>query len=364
MRSVLTAFWALAVSAGPIFAQEIDLQAVADTILTETGSPGAAIAVMDADGFREAVAGVRIAGSEAAIEPGDLWHLGSDTKAMTATLAARLVERGEIDWDATISQALGDQGFEIAPEFQDARLVDLLSHRSGLASSIGLFKTLQLVGADADRDVVADRRTYAATVLTAKPGGPRGEFLYSNAGYVVAALMLETAGGAPYEALMAREVFAPLGMETAGWGPPGEAGAADQPRGHSKGMFGGLKAAEPGAKADNPPASNSAGRAHMSFEDLARFLKAHLDGAAGDESYLSAESWSRLHTPPAGGSYALGWGARKSGVLVHSGSNTLWYVVMAIDPNTGVGAMAGVNDGRLDVVDQPVGDAVRQFVSF
>lgn len=341
-----------------------DLDAAAEALRAATGSPGVAVAVIDAAGFREGVAGVRVAGSDAAIEPGDLWHLGSDTKAMTATLAARLVEQGAISWDGTIADVLSDQSFEIAPEFKDATLVDLLSHRSGLPSNIGLLQTLRLVGADADRDVVTDRRAYAAVVLKAKPGGARGEFLYSNAGYVVAGLMLETAGGAPYEALMRREVFEPLGMTSAGWGPPGVAGEADQPRGHSKGMFGGLKAVEPGARADNPPASNSAGRAHMSFPDLAAFLKAHLDGAAGDEGYLSAESWARLHRPPQGGSYALGWAVRESGVLVHSGSNTLWYVVMAIDPEAGVGAMAGVNDGRVDVVDRPVGDAVRQFITF
>jgi len=166
--------------------------------------------------------------------------------------------------------------------------------------------------------------------------------------------MLEAAAGQDYERLMTQEVFAPLGMDSAGWGPPGVRGAADQPRGHRPGFFGGLSAREPGAGADNPPAVNPAGRAHMSLADLARFLRVHLDQP---QSYLSDESWAKLHTPPAG-DYALGWGVRGDGGLVHAGSNTMWFVRMLADPGTDCVFAAGVNDGRSDKVSGPVGDAI------
>jgi D-alanyl-D-alanine carboxypeptidase len=332
----------------------VELNGLAAALRQETGAPGAAVAVECGAGFVEDVAGVRIQGQDAPIRPGDLWHIGSNTKAMTATLAARLVEDGLIRWDSTIEQVLGGADTAIHPELGAVTLADLLAHHGGLKPNAGLLTAKRLAGADADRDVVADRRAYADHVL-AEPGGPRGEFLYSNAGYVVAALMLETAAGRPYEALMQEQVFGPLGMESAGWGPPGAPGQSDQPRGHRPGVFGGLSAREPGGQADNPPAMNSAGRAHMALEDLADFLRAHGERPAG---YLTAQSWDRLQRPVGASGYALGWGVGEAGVLIHAGSNTMWFVQMAVDPNSGCVAAAGVNDGRIDTVRGPVRDAL------
>jgi CubicO group peptidase (beta-lactamase class C family) len=329
-------------------------QAVAESLIEQTGSPGAAAARVCADAFEEGVAGVRIAGGDAPIEPGDLWHMGSNTKAMTATLTARLVEQGVIGWDTPISEGLSGLDLEIAEALRAATLEELLSHRAGLQANAGLFATLRLAGSDDERDAAADRLTYARAVLS-EPGGPRGGYLYSNAGYVIAAVMLERAAGEPYEALMQREVFGPLGMAGTGWGPPGERGRADQPRGHAGALFGGLDAREPGARADNPPAMNPAGRAHLPLESLMAFLVAHRDQPA---DYLSAESWERLHTPVSGGDYALGWGVRSDGSLVHAGSNTMWFARMLIDEESGCALAVAVNDGRIDAVSAPVNAAL------
>src|SRR5688500_5502372 len=51
-----------------------------------------------------AATGVRETGTSQAIGPDDRWHLGSDTKAMTATLIARLAERGILGFDETLAQ--------------------------------------------------------------------------------------------------------------------------------------------------------------------------------------------------------------------------------------------------------------------
>ena len=49
----------------------------------------------------QAVAGVRAVESSAAVTLSDKWHVGSITKAMTATLAAVLVEQSLLSWDTT-----------------------------------------------------------------------------------------------------------------------------------------------------------------------------------------------------------------------------------------------------------------------
>ncbi|WP_439636513.1 serine hydrolase domain-containing protein [Oceanicaulis sp.] len=338
-----------------------ELQSVADSVLSESGAPAASVARVTRDGARSvAVAGVRRKGAPDQVTPDDLWHLGSNTKAMTATLAARLVEAGVIDWETTLGEALSDLGLEISAEFVPVTLSDLLHHRSGLPANLGRFSTIRFLGSDESRDVQEDRLRYAEILLAQAPTQSRGAFVYSNAGYVIAALMMEQAAGRLYEILMRDEVFSPLGMESAGWGPPGEVGANDQPRGHGAGLFGGLSAQEPNEMADNPPVLNSAGRAHMTLDDVLDFLQAHLD--AEDGPYLSARSWEVLHQPVGEDAYAMGWGVTPEGALGHSGSNTMWLIRARIDPVQGRAAAAVVNDGRIQQMSPVLGRALTQIL--
>src|SRR5687767_13562872 len=63
--------------------------------------PPAVAALVQINGKIEArtVAGVREAGNTIPASLDDRWHLGSDTKAMTATMIARLAERGVLGFD-------------------------------------------------------------------------------------------------------------------------------------------------------------------------------------------------------------------------------------------------------------------------
>lgn len=57
-----------------------------------------------------------------------------------------------------------------------------------------------------------ERRWLAEAVLARAPGGARGDFEYSNLGYIVADAILEAATDADWEILMKERIFAPLGM--------------------------------------------------------------------------------------------------------------------------------------------------------
>lgn len=316
---------------------------IAGDLVSAAGAPGAVVASWDGGGARVSVAGVRAIRAGVPVEEDDLWHIGSLTKSMTATLVARLAEAGEISWDDTVGEALADLPGGVKPAYRAATYADLLAHRSGLPANLGMIASLRLAGTDADRDVVADRRRYAAAMLAAEPAAARGTFLYSNAGYVVAGAMLEAATGESWEALVRREVFAPLGMDRAGFGPPGSAGTVDQPRGHRRLLgIGPLRPAEPGAAADNIPALGPAGRVHASGAAMLRYLAAH---ATRDPDFLRPESWARLHTPPAGGDYALGWRRDPDGRLTHDGSNTMWYARATIRPGESRAVFIAVNRG-------------------
>jgi len=56
----------------------------------------------------QGAAGVRKRGTGERITFDNQFHLGSCTKAMTATLVAMLVEEGKLDWTTTLGELLAD----------------------------------------------------------------------------------------------------------------------------------------------------------------------------------------------------------------------------------------------------------------
>jgi CubicO group peptidase (beta-lactamase class C family) len=184
------------------------------------------------------------------------------------------------------------------------------------------------------RDAPHEARAWFVAQLLASPPAhaPGTTFEYSNQGYTIAGAMLEEVLEKPWEQLVRAEVFEPLGMTSAGFGPPGSKESLDQPRGHQ-----GREPLAPGPRADNPPAVGPAGTVHASIGDWARFAAVHLRGERGDGSYLKPETFRKLHQPPDGQSYAMGWGCQERGwagrrALAHSGSNTMWYCTVWIAP--------------------------------
>ena len=267
---------------------------------------------------RVLVDGRRSVLDEVPVQQTDCWHLGSVTKNMTATLAARLVEQGRIGWHTTIHEVLGGQFPDMQAGYRDLTLLHLLSHHAGLARD-----TPVETYSNSPREL--QRIAYVQAALKQSPiGVAGGEMVYSNDDYVVAGLMLETVGGAAWEGLIAKHVFDPLGVRSFGFGPPGAPGQLDQPQGHRMGARG----LEP-VRSDVPFAMGPAGRVNMSLGDLATYLCAHCDRSPG---FLRPESWDVLHTPPFGGDYALGWEVSKGGVLSHGGTNSWWKSEVRVDP--------------------------------
>ena len=98
---------------------------------------------------------------------------------------------------------------------------------------------------------------------------------------------------------------------------------------------------------DNPPAVSPAGRVHCSLDDLARFTIFHLNRNQTN-GLLKPETLVKLHTPPDGGDYACGWVVLKRGwargnALMHSGSNTMWYLVMLLAPEKNFSVIVATN---------------------
>ncbi|MBU6407883.1 MAG: beta-lactamase family protein [Alphaproteobacteria bacterium] len=315
------------------------------------GSPAmAAIAQARGAAARAWVDGVRRVDTPAKATADDLWHIGSITKSMTATLVARLVEQGAVAWTDTVAQRLGPQLPAMPEPYASANFLHLLSHHAGLAANIPMLQFLPYYGSKAD--VRADRLKWAGQAFAQKPTAALGApGVYSNSGFVIAGAMLEHATGQGWEDLITAHLFEPLGMTRAGFGAP----QGDQPWGHTKKLLGpGRNPIKPDRTGDNPAVLGPAGRVHLPLADLLRFLRAHADRT----DFLKAETWDRLHTPPFGGDSALGLLVRDGGQLWRNGSNTRWYAEIAIDPKGGKVAAAAANDGAVEQSQPAVATAL------
>ena len=80
-------------------------------------------------------------------------------------------------------------------------------------------------------DIVERRYNILRDNLANAPAGAVGDFLYSNLSYALAGAMAERLTGKSWETLMQERLFVPLGITTAGYGPPGTPGQVDQPWG-------------------------------------------------------------------------------------------------------------------------------------
>jgi len=254
-------------------------------------------------------AGYRMKGASAAVTAHDRWHWGSITKAMTATLIAAAVEQGLLHWDDRPGIVLGLADNEVHEGLRDVTLLHLLSHRAGIRAYNIDWHMFRFPREEADAR--ASRLDVTRETLMLAPEAPPGsQFVYANRGYIVASVMLEVATGKPWEALMHSYIFTPLSMEGAGFGAPGTPGRLDEPVGHASWFTASVTPHPPGSKiTDNPAVMGPAGRVHARLTDMLRFLRAHRERAP----LLSRSSWDRLHTPPFGGDYALGWYIRPEG---------------------------------------------------
>lgn len=314
-------------------------------ILIQTGVPALGYAVVSPAGLVALeVAGRRRLGVEEFVTPDDLWHIGSNTKAMTAALYARLTERGAAQWGAKLPALFPDLSFD--PAWKDIKIEDLLAHRSGVSDQ-GLIDAGFLIKAHADaRPVTVQRTELAARVFKAPPNGKPGAFEYSNANYIIAGAAIERIVKTDWETAMASEVFGPLGMTSAAFGAP----TGPNPWGHEAGTGNSLTPVPPSEISDNPAVFGPAGRVHLSLADYARFARVFLTDGAG---WINASSLAKLARPWDGSKagYALGWElydyrAWAAGpVLAHEGSNTLWRAAALIGPAKPLALLLVTNAG-------------------
>jgi CubicO group peptidase (beta-lactamase class C family) len=282
----------------------------------------AAAVVKDGKVLAAGAVGTRRAGAEIAVTINDRFHIGSDTKAITALLAAMMVEDGKLRWNSTIAGIFPELAEKMDPRLRSVTLEQLLSHTGGVpGDNEDIIRSyMEAMSQDGNLD---EMRYWLVRQWSTRPleSDPGTKFTYANMGYIFAGAMIERAGRKTWDELITERVFGPLGMKTAGLGPQASLGKIDAPLGHSV-IDGKVKAFLAGPNGDGPAVLGPAGIAHMSILDFALWAGWNAGEGKRAPALVKPETMKKLHTPvitmppkkdaapgtPPGGGYALGWG--------------------------------------------------------
>jgi CubicO group peptidase (beta-lactamase class C family) len=321
---------------------------------------------------RICVTGVRKYGDTTKVTINDKWHIGSDTKSMTATLLGRLVEMGKVKWSTTLVEVFPELKGKMHREYDSVTLEMLLCHHAGLPAetcpkSLTPDSLQNLPGTPREQ-----RYQYLKAILAEAPeAAPGSKYIYANSGFAIAGAIAERLLNKPYEELLYQYVFSPLGISSAGFGSMNTPGLVNQPWQHVIAENQHV-AIDGGRKSDNPEAITPAGRVHLTLGDWSKYAIAHLVGET-DGGVLQPATFKKLHSLPFGGEYGFGWGIvyrpwAKSAeftstgkVLAHDGSNQQNYASIWLAPDTKFGLLVVTNQGG-DMAEKAVQEIVGKII--
>ena len=279
LGAALAALLPMRAAAQPLSPAEIaQVDAVAAKALADGPTPSLSIAVVR--GGRLAFAGAYGLKRLDPPTPADVdarYNIGSVSKQFTAAVLLRLADQGRLSLDD--KAAVHVAGLSGADRIT---LRQALSHTAGYNS----YFMLDFMPAEAGRpvDPAQIARRWGGAELDFAPGA---RWDYSNTGYVVAGLAAQRASGRSLPSLLGEEIFAPLGMASAGTVDDRPLGAGDAA------AYTRIATAPPRAA---PTVGQgwefAAGGLAMSASDLARWDMALLEGRV-----LSPAAWTQLATP-------------------------------------------------------------------
>lgn len=269
----------------------------------------------------------------------DRFHLGSNTKALTAFVAAKCVEQGKLQWSSRLFDFFPEWKKDSKSDYQNITLQELLSHRAHIWPFQG-FEDPEIPKFTGNKQ--QQREAFGKFVLTLTPAAndENQEFRYSNAGYTLAALMLEKATGKTWEQLVEKILNKDLKLNV-GFSWPENLKHKDT-WGHS--MENNQLVAEPCTTSYHIDLTEPSGDLNAKLTDYLKFVQKNIQGLQGKDKYLKSETYQRLHdgTPQ----YAMGWyNSHENGqsFSTHSGTAGTYFTLVSIDRQKNIGYIIFTN---------------------
>ncbi len=142
-----------------------------------------------------------------------LFDIASVTKIFNASIALRMIDRGEMELESRIDTYLP----ELTHKRQGAAtLSELLAHEAGFTSWLPLFENIPLTDRATPR---ARDRIIESVLADAGDQSHGGNAVYTDLGFIVLAHLVETVSGQSLDSLVTKEVTGPLGLESVHYRP-------------------------------------------------------------------------------------------------------------------------------------------------
>lgn len=257
----------------------------------------------------------------------DRFHLGSNTKAMTAFIIAKYVEKGKLNWTTKFFDVFPEWKESSSAEYANITLQDLLSHKAGIQPFQGEDDPLipEFSGTKGEK-----RKQFGRFVLTLNPVriDEQTPFVYSNAGYTLATLMLEKRTGKSWEQLVDKVFNRDLNLNVKFSWPENQ--KQKDTWGHNS--ENGTLVSIPSTVDYHLDYTEPAGDLNIKLTDYVKFIQLNLQGLKGQNNYLRSETYNFIHRGVE--NYSLGWfNVYENGkeLSVHSGTAGTYYTIVHID---------------------------------
>ena len=265
-----------------------DIAAYAEQVRQQWKIPGMSLAVIHGDstvlvqGF-----GVKEKGGDDPVNPSTLFHIGSMTKAFTATVIASLVDEGLLSWDDTVKDILPDFDWYDDSVENAMQVRDLLTHSTGLVAQAGTY----IANLGYNRDDIYRMFRYIEPVYPF-----REKFAYNNITFIIAARIIETVTGKSWEDNIRERIFNPLDMSSSvpgsdGYRAAGKKASTAHYFGYNKGsiyvtpLYGEERALH------WVDVIGPAGSISSTAEDMAKWVRFHLDNGKVARLITPDSSW-------------------------------------------------------------------------
>ena len=265
-----------------------DIAAYAEQVRQQWKIPGMSLAVIHGDstvlvqGF-----GVKEKGGDDPVTPSTLFHIGSMTKAFTATVIASLVDEGLLSWDDTVKDILPDFDWYDDSVENAMQVRDLLTHSTGLVAQAGTY----IANLGYNRDDIYRMFRYIEPVYPF-----REKFAYNNITFIIAARIIETVTGKSWEDNIRERIFNPLDMSSSvpgsdGYRAAGKKASTAHYFGYNKGsiyvtpLYGEERALH------WVDVIGPAGSISSTAEDMAKWVRFHLDNGKVARLITPDSSW-------------------------------------------------------------------------
>lgn len=320
-------------------------------LVAMAGGPPGAIAVVQRGGDRQAVAaGVVAVGSSRAPTAGDYVRIASVSKAFSGAAALALVARGRLSLGSTVGQILPT----LPAAWGRVTLAELLNHTSGIPDFSASPGFQQAVAA---APTVAPPPRQLLGYVTGEPLAftPGSSYAYSNSDNVIVALMTEAVTGQPYQAVLARYVFRPLGLTRTSL-----PAAVAMPRPFLHGYDTGATGPEDVSEVFAPGWAWASGGLVSTPGDTNRFVRGYVRGATTNRATRRRQFRFVPHAssePPGPGANAAGLGVFRyrtacGTVYGHTG-NTLGYTQFVAASGNGARSVSVTVSRQLSPKKEP-----------